>query len=219
MMTTQPIRVLLVDDHEMVRRGLAVFIQSFDDLVLVGDAANGRDAIEFLRNEGADVILMDILMPDMGGIEAIKTILPNWPDIKIIAMTSFEEEELVKEAIASGAIGFLMKNASIDELATAIRNAYAGKPTLAPEAAQILMNAASRPPEPDYDLTRRELDVLTQIVEGKTNPEIAEILSISRSTVKTHVSNILGKLNVNSRVEVVKLALENKLITSSPPDD
>jgi DNA-binding NarL/FixJ family response regulator len=208
----QPIRVLLVDDHEMVRRGLAVFIQSFDDLVLVGEAANGKEALRFLNNTQTDVILMDILMPEMGGIEAIKTILPQWPEVKIIAMTSFEEEELVKEAITSGAIGFLMKNASIDELAGAIRNAHAGKPTLAPEAAQILMNAASRPPEQDYELTRREVDVLTQMVEGKTNPEIAEILSISRSTVKTHVSNILGKLNVTSRVEAVKLALEKSLI-------
>jgi NarL family two-component system response regulator LiaR len=155
---------------------------------------------------------MDILMPIMGGIEAIKNILPKWPETKIIAMTSFEEEELVKDAITSGAIGFLMKNASIDELAGAIRNAYEGKPTLAPEAAQILMTAASRPPEPDYELTRRELDVLTQMVEGKTNPEIAEILSVSRSTVKTHVSNILGKLNVTSRVEAVKLAIEKKLV-------
>jgi DNA-binding NarL/FixJ family response regulator len=212
MMTDQPIRVLLVDDHEMVRRGLAVFIQSFDDLVLAGEAANGQEAIKSLNETKTDVILMDILMPVMGGIEAIKNILPQWPEIKIIAMTSFEEEELVKEAITSGAIGFLMKNASIDELATAIRNAFAGKPTLAPEAAQILMNAASKPPEPDYDLTRREVDVLTQMVEGKTNPEIAEILSISRSTVKTHVSNILGKLNVSSRVEAVKLALEKKLV-------
>jgi NarL family two-component system response regulator LiaR len=214
-----PIRVLLVDDHEMVRRGLAVFIQSFDDLILVGEAANGREAVEFLQNNQTDVILMDILMPVMGGIEAIKTILPQWPEIKIIAMTSFEEEELVKETISSGAIGFLMKNTSIDELAAAIRNAYLGKPTLAPEAAQILMNAATRPPDPTYDLTRRELDVLTQMVEGKTNPEIGDILSVSRSTVKTHVSNILGKLNVGGRVEAVKLALENKLIKSSPPDD
>jgi DNA-binding NarL/FixJ family response regulator len=212
MTSDQPIRVLLVDDHEMVRRGLAVFIQSFDDLLLVGEAANGREAIDFLNNTQADVILMDILMPMMGGIEAIQSILPQWPEIKIIAMTSFEEEELVKEAIACGAIGFLMKNASIDELVAAIRNAYAGKPTLAPEAAQILMNAASRPPEPDYDLTSRELEVLVQMIEGKTNPEIAEILTISRSTVKTHVSNILGKLNVTSRVEAVKLAFEKKIV-------
>ena len=206
------IRVLLVDDHEMVRSGLVVFIEAFDDLFLVGEAANGREAIDFLQKNEADVILMDLLMPEMGGIEAIKIILEQHPEIKIIAMTSFEEEDLVKQAISHGAIGFLMKNISIDELAAAIRNAAAGKPTLAPEAAQILMEAATRGPVPSYDLTRRELDVLTQMVEGRTNPEIAELLSISRSTVKTHVSNILGKLNVTSRIEAVKLALEKKII-------
>jgi len=209
--TKQPIRVMLVDDHEMVRRGLAVFIQSFDDLLLVGEAANGREAIDFLQENETDVILMDLLMPEMGGIEAAKTIHDQHPEIKIIAMTSFEDEDLVKQAISCGAIGFLMKNTSIDELAAAIRNAAVGKPTLAPEAAQILMTAATRPPEPTYDLTNRELDVLTQMVEGRTNPEIADQLSISRSTVKTHVSNILGKLNVTSRIEAVKLALEHNL--------
>jgi DNA-binding NarL/FixJ family response regulator len=203
---------MLVDDHEMVRRGLAVFLQSFDDLVLVGEAANGREAIDFLQDIDPDVILMDILMPEMGGIEAAQAIHDQHPEIKIIAMTSFEDEDLVKQAISSGVIGFLMKNTSIDELAAAIRNAAAGKPTLAPEAAQILMTAATRPPDPTYDLTRRELDVLTQMVEGKTNPEIADILSVSRSTIKTHVSNILGKLNVTSRFEAVKLALKYKLI-------
>jgi DNA-binding NarL/FixJ family response regulator len=212
MMTDHPIRVMLVDDHEMVRRGLSVFIQSFDDLDLVGEAVNGKEALDFLAATSADVILMDIMMPVMGGIEAIREIQIRWPEIKIVAMTSFEEESLVKDAISSGAIGFLMKNASIDELAAAIRNAHAGKATLAPEAAQILMDAATKPPEIEYDLTRREHDVLTQMVEGKTNPEIAEILSVSRATVKTHVSNILGKLNVSSRVEAVKLALEKKLI-------
>jgi DNA-binding NarL/FixJ family response regulator len=212
MMTDHPIRVLLVDDHEMVRRGLGVFIQSFDDLDLVGEAVNGKEALDFLAAASADVILMDIMMPVMDGIETIREIQTRWPEIKILAMTSFEEESLVKDAISSGAIGFLMKNVSIDELAAAIRNAHAGKATLAPEAAQILMDAATKPPEKVYDLTRREHDVLAQMVEGKTNPEIAEILSVSRATVKTHVSNILGKLNVSSRVEAVKLALEKKLI-------
>jgi DNA-binding NarL/FixJ family response regulator len=210
-MTDHPIRVLLVDDHEMVRRGLAVFVKSFDDLLLVGEAVNGQEALNFLAETPADVILMDIMMPVMNGIEAIQEIRSRWPEIKIVAMTSFEEEDLVKDAVSSGAIGFLMKNASIDDLATAIRNAFAGKATLAPEAAQILMDAATKPPEKEYGLTRREADVLAQIIEGKTNPEIADVLSISRATVKTHVSNILGKLNVTSRVEAVKLALEKKL--------
>ena len=201
MTETDPIRVLLVDDHEMVRRGLAVFLNSFDDLEMVGEAANGMEALEMCRQLKPDVILLDILMPEMGGIEATKAILTEFPDAKIIAITSFEEENLVKEVIQSGAIGFLMKNASIDELAAAIRNAKVGKPTLSPEATQILISATRKPPEPSYDLTQRELEVLAQIVEGRTNPEIAELLSISRSTVKTHVSNILSKLNVAGRVE------------------
>lgn len=211
-MTDHTIRVLLVDDHEMVRSGLGVFVQSFDDLELAGEAVNGQEAINFLESTAVDVILMDIMMPVMGGVEAIQEIQSRWPEIKIVAMTSFEEEDLVKDAISSGAIGFLMKNASIDELAVAIRNAHAGKATLAPEAAQILMDAASKPPEIDYGLTKRERDVLAQMVEGKTNPEIAEVLSVSRATVKSHVSNVLGKLNVTSRVEAVRLALEMKLI-------
>jgi DNA-binding NarL/FixJ family response regulator len=211
-MTNNPIRVLLVDDHEMVRRGLAVFVQSFDDLMLVGEAGNGKEALNFLAETPADVILMDIMMPVMNGIEAIREIKSRWPEIKIVAMTSFEEEDLVKDAVSSGAIGFLMKNASIDALAAAVRNAHAGKATLAPEAAQILMDAASKPPEKVYDLTRRELDVLKELVDGKTNPEIAQTLSVSRATVKTHVSNILGKLNVSSRIEAVKLALEKTLV-------
>jgi NarL family two-component system response regulator LiaR len=219
MTQTESIQVLVVDDHEMVRRGLATFLNSFDDLEMIGEAANGKEALEFCRKLQPDVILLDILMPEMGGIEATRLILEEFPEIKIIAMTSFEEEKVVTEVIRNGAIGFLMKNASIDELADAIRNANMGKPALSPEAAQILMTAATRPPDPSYDLTDRELDVLAQMVDGRTNPQIAELLSISRSTVKTHVSNILGKLNVGSRVEAVKLALENKLNISSPPDD
>jgi NarL family two-component system response regulator LiaR len=207
-----PIRVLLADDHEMVRRGLAVFIQSFDDLILIGEASDGQEAIKFLEDHQVDVLLMDLIMPRMGGLEAIQIIRQDYPDIKIIAMTSFEEEELVQQAVNKGAIGFLMKNTTIDELASAIRNAFAGKATLAPEAAQILIKAASQPPQPEYGLTAREMDVLTQMVDGKTNPEIAQVLSISRSTVKSHVSNILGKLNVSSRIEAIKLALESKLV-------
>jgi NarL family two-component system response regulator LiaR len=201
-----------VDDHEIVRRGLSVFIQSIDDLILAGEAANGQEAIDFLETEEADVILMDILMPKMGGIEAIEYILKHWPDSKIIAMTSFEEEDLVRDAVSRGAIGFLMKNATITDLTHAIKNANDGIPTLAPEAAKILMNAARQLVEPRIDLTQRELEVLAQMVEGRTNPEIAETLSISRSTVKSHVSNILGKLDVSSRVEAVRLAIEKKII-------
>ncbi len=208
----EPIRVLLVDDHEMVRRGLGVFLAAFDDLELVGEAANGVEALQMCGELNPDVILMDLMMPEMGGVEATRTILEQYPHMRVIAITSFEEENLVQDALKSGATGFLMKNTSIDDLAAAIRAAYAGKPTLSPEATQALITAAQRPPEPGFDLTRRELDVLSQLVEGLSNPEIADVLSISRSTVKTHVSNILDKLHVSSRVEAVRLAIENKLV-------
>ncbi len=212
MTTPQPIRVLLVDDHEMVRRGLGVFLGAFDDLELVGEAANGAEAVQMCGALQPDVILMDLMMPEMNGVEATKAIVKQYPQTRVVAMTSFEEEDLVQAALQSGALGFMLKNASIDELAGAIRNAYAGKPTLSPEATQALISAATRPPEVGFDLTRRELDVLQQLVEGLSNPEIAQTLSISRSTVKTHVSNILDKLGVANRVDAVRLAIENKLI-------
>jgi two-component system, NarL family, response regulator LiaR len=212
MTSPSPIRVLLVDDHEMVRRGLGVFLAAFDDLALVGEAANGVEALRMCGELRPDVILMDIMMPEMGGIEATRKICSQYTHTKVVAMTSFDAENLVQKALQSGAIGFLLKNASIDELASAIRNAHVGQPTLSPEATQVLITAATQPPKPGYDLTRREIDVLAQLVEGLNNPEIARKLSISRSTVKTHVSNILDKLGVASRVEAVRLAIENKLL-------
>ncbi len=206
------IRVLLVDDHEMVRKGLGVFLTAFDDLELVGEAMDGVEALNMCRKLNPDVILMDLLMPEMGGIEATRTILKQYPQMRIVAMTSYEEEHLVQDALESGAIGFMLKNSSIDDLANAIRNAYSGKPTLSPEATQVLISSATRPPDEDFNLTRRELEVLAKLTDGLSNPEIAEKLYISRSTVKTHVSNILDKLHVASRVEAVRLAIEKKLV-------
>jgi DNA-binding NarL/FixJ family response regulator len=210
--SSDPIRIMLVDDHDMVRKGLGVFLAAFDDFELVGEASNGLEALQKCGELNPDVILMDLLMPRMGGVEATRKISEQHPSIRIIALTSFEEEHLVQDALQSGAIGFLLKNTSIDDLATAIRKAYEGKPTLSPEATQALITAATRLPEPGFDLTPRELDVLSQLVEGLSNPEIAEVLTISRSTVKSHVSNILDKLGVSSRVEAVRLAIEKKLV-------
>jgi NarL family two-component system response regulator LiaR len=218
MKQTDVIRVLLVDDHEMVRVGLTMLLAAFDDLELAGEAVNGLEALQMCAEVKPDVVLMDILMPEMGGIEATKAVLEQFPDIRVVAMTSLEEEHLVQDALKSGAIGFLMKNVSIDELASAIRRAHAGQPALSPEATQALITTATRPPEPEYELTSREMDVLTLLVDGLNNPEIAERLSISRSTVKTHVSNILKKLGVTSRVEAVRLAIERKLVEYPPSD-
>jgi NarL family two-component system response regulator LiaR len=206
------IRVLLVDDHAVVRSGLAAFLLAFDDLELVGDASGGEQAIHLCQKVRPDVVLMDLVMPEMDGATATRLIRQICPGIQVIALTSFKEKDLVESALQAGAIGYLLKNVSADELAQAIRSAHAGRPTLAPEATQILIQAATRPPEPDYDLTPRELEVLALMVQGMNNPEIADQLVVSRSTVKFHVSSILSKLGVTSRTEAVAVTLQKGLL-------
>ena len=208
----QPIRVMLVDDHTMVRRGLATFLKVFDDLELAGEAASGREAIQLCAQLQPDVILMDMVMPDMDGAAATRLIRRQLPSVQVLALTSFKEEALVQSALQAGAIGYLLKDVSADELAQAIRAAHAGRSTLSPEAAQALVHATSQPARPGMDLTGRELAVLTLLVEGLNNTQIAARLTISPSTVKSHVSNILAKLGVASRTEAVTLALRNRLV-------
>ena len=205
------IRVLLVDDHEMVRSGLEVFLEVSDDLALVGEAADGEEAVRLCDALHPDVVLMDLVMPRMDGIEATRAIRQAHPHTQVIALTSFKDEELVHAALQAGAIGYLLKNASIEELSAAIRAAHAGRSTLAPEAVQALVDAATAPPAPGHDLSRREREVLALMVEGLNNREIAERLSISRSTVKSHVSNVLAKLGVDSRTEAVARAVQHNL--------
>jgi NarL family two-component system response regulator LiaR len=212
MTNTEAIRVLLVDDHAVVRSGLSAFLLAFDDLELVGEAGGGEEALTKCEILKPDVVLMDLMMPNMDGAQATAVIRERYPEIQVIALTSFKEEDLVQRAIKAGAIGYLLKNVSADELADAIRAAKAGKPTLAPEAAQALMHAATKPQELGYDLTPRELDVLELMVQGLSNPQIAERLVVSRSTVKFHVSSILSKLGAETRTEAVSLALQHKLI-------
>jgi NarL family two-component system response regulator LiaR len=214
-MTTTPssrIRVLVVDDHTMVRRGLATFLKVFDDLELAGEAASGQAAIQLCAQLQPDVVLMDMVMTDMDGAAATRLIRKQSPLIQVLALTSFKEEILVQSALQAGAIGYLLKDISADELADAIRDAHAGHSTLSPEAAQALVHAASQPPVPGGDLTDRERGVLKLMVEGLNNTQIAARLAISPSTVKSHVSNILSKLGVTSRTEAVTLALRNKLV-------
>ena len=208
----KPIRVMLVDDHAVVRSGLGAFLYVFDDLELVAEAKDGKDAISQCETVNPDVILMDLVMPVMDGAAATKAIRERWPQIQVVALTSFKEDELVQGALQAGAIGYLLKNISADELANAIRSAYVGKPTLAPEAAQALIHAAIKPEKPDYGLTNREDEVLLLMTDGLSNVDIAERLVVSRSTVKFHVSSILSKLSVSSRTEAVAMALQQKLV-------
>jgi NarL family two-component system response regulator LiaR len=209
---SQPIRVMLVDDHTMVRRGLVTFLKVFDDLELAGEAESGEAAIKLCAEILPDVILMDMVMPDMDGAAATRAIRQQFPQVQVIALTSFKQGDLVKNALEAGAIGYLLKDVSADELAHAIRAAHAGRATLSPEAAQTLVETANLPPRPGLDLTDRELEVLSLMVEGLNNTQIAGRLTVSSSTIKSHVSNILSKLGVASRTEAVTLALRSHLI-------
>ena len=213
MNTSQPIRVMLVDDHNVVRSGLVTFLKAYEDLELVGEAKNGLEAVKLCHAKRPDVILMDLMMPEMDGIEATRVISTDHPDIKIIAMTSFEEEDLVHGVLAAGAISYLLKNITSDELANAIRAASLGKPTLSPEAAKVLINATRPTKQPLFDLTEREQEVLKLVVQGNSNQQIADTLIISIATVKAHISNILSKLQVSSRAEVIAYAIKHKFVT------
>ncbi|MCA9959490.1 MAG: response regulator transcription factor [Chloroflexota bacterium] len=208
------IRVMLVDDHDMVRKGLGVFLKAKPDLQLIAEARNGQEAIDQCAIEQPDVILMDLVMPEMDGAAATRIIRQRWPQVQIVALTSFQEKNLVHDVLQAGAIGYLLKNVSIDELATAIRAAHAGQSTLAQEAVQALIQPAApaAEPPPDYELTAREMEVLSLLVEGLNNPEIAEKLVVSRATVKAHVSHILNKMGVSNRAEAIALALRQEVV-------
>ena len=209
---SNPIRVMIVDDHMMVRRGLATFLKVFDDLELSGEAENGEVAIQLCARVQPDVILMDMVMPIMDGAVATRVIRQQFPQVQVIALTSFKEGELIKNALEAGAIGYLLKDVTADDLVRAIRAAQRGRVTLSPEAAQILVETTNLPPVPGGDLTEREREVLVLMIEGLNNTQIAGRLTVSPSTIKSHVSNILSKLGVASRTEAVTLALRNKIV-------
>jgi NarL family two-component system response regulator LiaR len=210
--SSEPIRVMLVDDHAMVRKGLATFLKVFDELKLVGEAENGEAAIKLCGEIMPDVVLMDMVMPEMDGAAATRVIRQKYPQVQVIALTSFKEGELIKTALEAGAIAYLLKDVSADDLVRAIRAAHAGRATLSPEAAQSLVETANQPPTPGLDLTEREREVLALMVEGLNNTQIAGRLTVSPSTIKSHVSRVLSKLGVASRTEAVTLALRHKLI-------
>ena len=212
MMSASSIRVMVVDDHPMVRLGLSTFLKVYDDLELVGEADDGETALQLCSEVSPDVVLMDMVMPTMDGVAATRAIRQQFPSAQVIALTSFKEEGLVEKALQAGAIGYLLKDVSADKLVAAIRSAHKGQATLSPEATQILVEAANKPPPPGHDLTKREWAVLALLVEGLNNTQIAHRLGVSSSTVKTHVSTILSKFGVESRTEAAALALRHHLI-------
>jgi len=210
--STRTIGVLIVDDHELVRRGLQGILRLCDDIAVVGQADSAAAAVAACRELRPDVVLMDLVMPGGSGVEAIEEILRERPVTRVLALTSFSEEELIQGALRAGAIGYLLKNVTGEQLAAAVRDAYAGRRTLAPEVAEVLIRELSAPEAVGADLTRRERQVLALVAEGLSNAGIAERLVISLSTVKTHVSSVIAKLGASSRTEAAAIAVRHRLI-------
>ena len=208
---SRAIKVMIVDDHAVVRSGLSTFLLAFDDLEHVGYATGGAEAVSKCVALRPDVVLMDLVMPEVDGAEATRRIKEACPEVQVIALTSYKEDDLVQGALKAGALSYLLKNVTADELADAIRKAHAGRPTLSPEAAQVLIKATTDPAQ-EEGLTSRELEILKLMVHGDSNPDIAEKLFVSRSTVKFHVSNILMKLGTATRTEAVAVAVQRKLV-------
>jgi NarL family two-component system response regulator LiaR len=206
------ITVMIVDDHLMVRDGLRVFLSVYDDIEVIGEAENGMEAIRLYRQLRPDVMLMDMVMPEMDGPAAIREMRERgWP-VEVIALTSFDDQVLVQEAVQAGAVGFLHKDVHADKLAMAIRDAARGQGTLDAAATQALIDSARQPELLGHNLTHREAEVLGLLVQGKTNRELSQELTISEATVRLHVSNILAKLQASNRTEAVSLALQNGLV-------
>jgi two-component system, NarL family, response regulator LiaR len=206
------IKVVVVDDHELVRSGVEMSLELHPDLVIVAQASTGEDAVAVCEATRPDVVLMDLVLPGMDGVQATAEILSRVPTTRVLALTTFSDPDLIQRAVKAGATGYVLKNVSANELAKAIRQTHAGVPALAPEVAEVLMQALTAPAPPGALLTEREREVLALIAEGLTNAEIADRLVLALSTVKTHVSSILTKLGASGRAEVVAIALRDHLI-------
>jgi DNA-binding NarL/FixJ family response regulator len=207
------IRILIVDDHQIVREGLRTLLGEVTDVEVVGEAGDGQQALEEARRLQPDVVLMDLVMPRMGGIEALTRFRDEGIPGAVLVLSSFIEEHLVREAVAGGAIGYLLKDASKSDLIHAIRAAADGRPTLHPEAQRLLMQRVSRPPPPSAlaPLTPRERSVLELVAQGQSNKRIASSLHLSEGTIKGYVSSILGKLQVTDRTQAALLAVREGL--------
>lgn len=208
------IKVVLVDDHEMVRMGLSTYLSIESDIEVVGEAANGKEGVQLALEKKPDVILMDLVMEGMNGIEATKEITEKLPNCKVIVLTSYVDDEKVYPALEAGAFSYLLKTAKATEIAHAIRSAYKGEPIVEAQVTNKMLQRMRKPQTklPHEELTPRELEVLRLIGIGKTNQEIADELFIGVKTVKTHVSNILAKLNVDDRIQIAIYAHRHHLV-------
>jgi DNA-binding NarL/FixJ family response regulator len=211
------IRILIADDHHVVRRGLAFFLKTQRDIEIIGEAGNGREAVELARTLKPDLILMDLVMPEMDGIEATKIIKTEMPEVKIMMLTSFSDQDHVIPALEAGASGYQLKDIEPDELIHCIKKIMSGENQLHPKAtSHLLANLSNKDKKEDNrlisELTKRELDVLKEIAKGKSNKEIASSLFITEKTVKTHVSNLLAKLELADRTQAALFAVKNQLV-------
>ncbi len=209
---TDRIRIAVIDDQLKVHIGIEAVVEVFDDLELIAHGSNGEEALQISAQYQPDIILMDVVMPGMNGIEATRTIHAQFPQIKVLAVSSFQDEEGVRAMLESGAVGYLLKTSSIDELAHMIRAAHAGATVFSAEVTQALLRPARTAPTHEFGLTPREFEVLRLLAEGLNNGEIAGRLTISLSTVKFHISSVFAKLGVTNRVEAVALAIEERLL-------
>ncbi len=217
-MSDDLIRVLIVDDHQVVRKGLRGYLETYPDIQVVAEAENGVQAVALTREHVPDVILMDLLMPEMGGVEAIEQIMVFSPATHIIVLTSYTEDEYLFSAMRAGARGYLLKDVEPEDLVNAIRAAMRGQTTMHPSVAVRLVQGIDHPDDDSLaDLTERELDVLRLVARGKSNKEIAEELVIAEGTVKSHVSNILSKLHLTHRTQAALYALKRKLVPIDDP--
>lgn len=208
------IKILLVDDHEMVRIGVSAYLQTQADMEVVGEATNGREAIDKALELRPDIILMDMVMPEMNGAEATEAIIKKWPEAKIVIVTSFLDDDKVYPALEAGAISYILKTSNAKRIAEAIRETFQGQTVLEPEVTNKMMQRmrSGNDTFPHDELTERELEVLLLIAKGKSNQEIADALFIAVKTVKTHVSNLLSKLEVQDRTQAVIYAFKHELV-------
>ena len=209
---TERITVMIADDHAMVRLGLRAIVESFADFHLIGEAGDGKRAVQLCQQLHPNIILMDVMMPLLNGIEATRQVRAQCPQTQVIAITSFEDEQYIRDILQAGAMGFLLKNVSALELAAAIRSVHGGQPVLSTEATRALLKQTAQPASLQDTLSERERDVLRLMIRGMTNAEIGEALHLSPFTIKNHVSNIIAKLGASTRTEAATIAVQQKLV-------